>query len=459
MKLNLNQRLELNVSGQIVQLMKLLQVNRTDLEQLIETELEQNPILEKSEEEETEIEELPVEKKDENLEKFLKEFEWIQEEDFKYKYYAPKKIDEAISPDIYPEEKDVLETFKMDYSSKLRGKELDIGKTLVDLLDGNGFLRISADEISKRYNFPPDKVRSVIETMKRIAPEGVGSRDMFEFIAFQLNKKGFDGYKYAGILRKYGKEFKAGAIDKISELSRIPTSEIEDILEAVKSCRPVPIMNMKQDNNYITPDVIIRKINGRYEIIINEDELPTIRINDYYLSLLKGEKGDLSDEEKKDLKKHLYGAKSFIANLYRRRETIERIAHEILIRQYRFFEEGIESLKPLYMKEIAESLGLSNSTVTRALANKYFDTPHGIFPSKFFFLSRVKARGENISVSHVLNRIKQIVDAEDKRTPLSDLRITEILNKEGIDIKRRTVAKYRETLGIPKKGLRKRFNV
>lgn len=459
MKLNLNQRLELNVSGQLVQLMKLLQVNRTDLEQLIETELEQNPILEKSEEEESEIEQTTIERDDQNLDKFLKEFEWIHEEDFKYKYYAPKKIDDAISPDIYPEEKDILETFKMDYFSKLHGKELDIGKILVDLLDGNGFLRMSVDEISKKYNFTPDKVKSAIEIMKEISPGGVGSRDMFEFIAYQLNKKGFDGNRYADILRRYGKEFKAGAIDKISKLSGLPVEEVESILEAVKSCHPVPIVNMKQDNNYITPDIIIRKINGKYEIIINEEELPTIRINNYYLSLLNGEKGNLSAEEKKNLKKYLYSAKSFIANLYRRRETIEKIAHEILIRQYRFFEEGIESLKPLYMKEIAESLNLSSSTVTRALANKYFDTPHGIFPSKFFFLARTKCINGNISVSSVLSRIKQIIDEEDKKTPLSDLQITKILNKEGIDIKRRTVAKYRESLGIPKMGLRKRTNV
>jgi len=267
MKLNLNQRLELNVSGQLVQLMKLLQVNRTDLEQLIETELEQNPILEKSEEEESEIEQTTVERDDQNLDKFLKEFEWIHEEDFKYKYYAPKKIDDAISPDIYPEEKDILETFKMDYFSKLHGKELDIGKILVDLLDGNGFLRMSVDEVSKKYNFTPDKVKSAIEIMKEISPGGVGSRDMFEFIAYQLNKKGFDGNRYADILRRYGKEFKAGAIDKISKLSGLPVEEVESILEAVKSCHPVPIVNMKQDNNYITPDIIIRKINGKYEII------------------------------------------------------------------------------------------------------------------------------------------------------------------------------------------------
>ncbi len=458
MKLNINQRLEQTISSQIVQLMKLLQVNRTDLEQLIENELEQNPILEKSEQvEEAESEAIQEEKKDDNFEKFLKEFEWIQEEDFKYKYYAPKKIDESISPDIYPADRDVLETFKIDFFSKLKGKKLDMGKLLIDLLDGNGFLRISPEEVAQKYNFSAEDVKKVIEIMKNTDPKGVGSRDMFEFITFQLNQMGWDGERYTAVLKEYGKEFKAGALDIISKKSGIPKNELEKLIEAVKSCRAVPIVNTNQNNNYVNPDIIIRKINGKFEVIINEEELPTIRINEYYLSILKGDKGNLSDEEKKNLTKYLYRAKSFISNLYKRRDTIERIAHEILIQQYGFFENGIEYLKPLYMKDIAKSLGLSNSTITRALANKYFDTPHGIFPSKFFFLTRAKGSEKSVSVSHVLKKIKTIVDEEDKKAPLSDTKIMEILNRDGIEIKRRTVAKYREKLGIPKKGLRKKL--
>jgi len=457
-KLRLEHRLEQIVSGQIVQLMKLLQANRIDIDDFIEDEIEQNPLLEKIEVEETlrTEQELEIEK-DDKLEYYLKEFEWLQETDKGFRSYVPKRLgQEKETPDIYAGKKDPLENFKIEFLSKLDSTKDKLGNLLLSLLDENGFLRMSPREIADKYPYKITNIKNAIKKMKNTDPYGVGCNDMLEFITFQLEKMGYENDKYMKMLTIFGKELKAEAFEKISRKTGITVGEIKDILIVLRSLKTIPLYNRKQDIGYIIPDVIIRKVDNKYIVILNEDEIPAIRINSYYLSLIKGRSKDLTEEERKNLRKYFYAAKSFINNLYKRRETIERIAKEILNRQYEFFEKGIGCLKPLYMKDIAETLSLSNSTITRALANKYYDTPQGIFPSKFFFINRVVSDIDTLTVKDVKNKIEKIINSEDKKDPFSDEKITGILNKQGLKIVRRTIAKYRSELNIPNRALRKK---
>ncbi len=363
---------------------------------------------------------------------------------------------EKETPDIYAEKKDPLENFKIEFISKINSEYEELGNMLLSLLDENGFLRMSAREIADKYPYKITNIKNAIEEMKNTDPYGIGCKNMLEYIEFQLEKMGYESDKYIKLLTIFGKELKANAFEKISRKSNIAVGEIKNILSVLRGLKTIPLYNRKQNVGYIIPDVIIRKIDGEYIVILNEDEIPTIRINSYYLSLIKERSKDLTEEERKNLQKYFYAAKSFINNLYKRRETIEKIARVIVNRQYEFFEKGIGYLKPLYMKDIAEILNLSNSTITRALANKYYDTPHGIFSSKFFFINRVVSGIDTFTVKDLKKEIENIINSENKKNPFSDEIITGILNKQGIKIVRRTVAKYRGELSIPNRDLRKK---
>ena len=232
------------------------------------------------------------------------------------------------------------------------------------------------------------------------------------------------------------------------------SDEIEAAARMIKRLDPHPASIFRVESTpYVTPDVYIEKVDGEYRITLNDDGMPKLRINRYYRNVLR-QSG--SSEEKRYVTERLNAAAGLMNSIAKRNETILKVAESILRFQYDFFERGVEALKPLVLRQVAEDIGRSESTVSRVTSNKYVHTDRGIFELKFFFSSSIQgADGQDLASSAVKQKIRKLVDAEDPRRPLSDQRLVELLKGEGITIARRTIAKYREAMKIPSSSRRR----
>ena len=334
---------------------------------------------------------------------------------------------------------------------------LEAMRYLVGSLDDRGFLTQTAADVALQTSLPLDVVQQAIKLLKNFDPPGIGCQDIAESLLQQLIAKGRSDSLAARILRDH---FTLLSRRRIPEIARKLGSHMDDVqvaIEEIGTLDPAPGRRFAEDNNrVVVPDVTVEKDGEEWKIILNNDYIPRLRISNTYRELIA--KGTLSKQEREYLRERMRSGKFLINSIEQRQQTIERITREIIKVQTEFFEGGVSKLKPLTMTQIADVVGVHETTVSRALANKYIHTPHGVFDFKYFFTPGYQSdNGEAVSNTSVKDMINDLIEGEDRSHPLSDQEIVGKLQEKGINIARRTVAKYREELGLLPSNLRRDY--
>ena len=328
---------------------------------------------------------------------------------------------------------------------------------LVGSLDDRGFLTQSPNDVALQTGLPLDAVKTALTLLKGFDPPGIGAQSLAECLMAQLISL---GRKDSLSLRIIRDQFDLLARRRIPELARklsVPADDVQAAIEEIGKLDPAPGRRFAEDNNRVViADVTIEKDANEWKISLNSDYIPRLRISSTYRDLIA--KGNLAKTEKDYLRERIRAGKFLIDSIEQRQRTIERITREILKAQLAFFERGVAELRPLTMTQIADVVGVHETTVSRAIANKYLKTPHGVFDFKYFFTPGYQAEsGASVSNTSVKEMIADLVSLENKGEPLSDQELVKKLQTKGITIARRTVAKYREELGILPSNLRRDY--
>ena len=338
-------------------------------------------------------------------------------------------------------------------------QELEAIEYLIGSLDDRGFLTNTLPDISLLSNIPLATLESAREILRNFDPPGIGSVDIRECLLFQLELRDEEGTPAYEMIDKWLDLLLRRRIPELSRKLNLSKEEVQESIEHIAELDPNPGSRFRADtNSSISPDASIEWSGTEWVITVNNDYIPRLRINPSIKQLIA--KGQLNKKEKEFIKERMNSGKFLMSSIEQRQQTIERISREILNVQENFFEEGVSGLKPLTMNQVAEILEVHETTVSRAIANKYLETPHGTFPFKYFFTAGYakEADGDAVSSRSVKDRIAKIIEGENPVKPLSDQAIANMLSKEDIKIARRTVAKYREELGILPTNLRRQYD-
>ncbi len=464
-ELNLTQTQKLIMTPELRQAIQILQFNNVELTEYIEKQLEVNPFLE-SIDKNTEV----VSKEDNHVEinKSDKkdEIDWkdvIEKyDDISYKAYGNA---------VNSEEKQTFETYtskKMSLKDHLMlqlgvsvktQKEKRVGEFIIESLDNKGYLGCTLQDISLLLNEDVVEIERILRLVQSFDPLGVGARNLSECLMIQLKEKGIQDKNAYIIVEKYLEDVATNKIQKIAKELHITVKRVQSIFDIIKMLEPKPARGFIVDSDnirYIVPDVTIEKINGEYVIIVNDSNLPMLTISGYYKSMIS----NLDDKEaNKFLTDKLNSSMWLIKSIEQRRMTLYKVVESILKFQRKFFDEGNNAIKPLVLKDVAEDIGVHESTVSRATNGKYVQTPRGIFELKYFFASSLDNDNgiEGVSSTSVKTQIQDLIKNESTQKPLSDQKIADILGESGINISRRTVAKYRDEMRIPSSSMRRRF--
>lgn len=464
--------------------LKLLTTPTIQIKELIEQELSTNPLLEAEEGKTMELYsgmELadwitlslgPMTEREEDLEEITEEEEESVTDEELDKILSELSVNELFGEASDSEEAvDLFENLKRDENLRdylydqckkinLNEEDRKIAEAIIDNLDERGFLLTPPEEIAKREEIDLEKIEKIRKKlMKEFEPEGVGALNFEEFLSYQLETKLSSDPSLQNFINKCAEILiSPDSFKKIKEVG-LDIQELKENLKKLRKLRPFPLYGFHLEYiEYPNADVIVNKTDNGYSLSLNDEGIPRLRVNRYYLKLLK--QPNLDNETKKFLKEKKRNAELFIKSLDMRNKTIYKVAEAIVEFQKEFFEKGVDFIKPMKLKDVAEKIGVDESTVSRAIANKSIATEFGVFPLRFFFHSAIDTEhGEKISSVYLKNRIKELIESEDKNNPLSDSEILEILRREGVKIARRTVAKYREELGILSAPMRKRINL
>ncbi len=327
---------------------------------------------------------------------------------------------------------------------------------LVGSLNDQGFLTAGVSDIALMAGLPLKAVQDAAELLKTFDPPGIGAANVQESLIQQLKIRGHGDSLAANILRNHYALLLRRRIPEIARKVDASLEHVQDALEEIATLDPAPGRRFGEDSNRVVePDVRIERDGDRWLINLNRDYIPRLRLSGTYKELLA--KNNLTPKEKEYISEKMRSGKFLISSIEQRQQTIERITREILNQQKDFFEHGVSKLRPLTMNQVAQAVGVHETTVSRAIANKYIATPWGVFEFKFFFTPGYTANGESVSNTSIKDRIAQIVSEENPAKPYSDQDIVAILGEKNVQIARRTVAKYREELGILPTNLRRRY--
>ncbi|MDP0494787.1 MAG: RNA polymerase factor sigma-54 [Verrucomicrobiota bacterium JB024] len=340
-------------------------------------------------------------------------------------------------------ELDELERAAMDY--------------LVGSLDDRGFLTASLSDLALMANLPLSSVQSAAEMLKTFDPAGIGAKDLQDCLLTQLKLQGRVKSLPARIIKDHYDLLLRRRIPEIARKVSAPIEDVQEAMEEIAMLDPAPGRKFGDDSNrVIVPDVRVEKDGDEWLIHLNNDYIPRLRISSAYKEMIA--RGIVNGKDREYLREKIRSGKFLINSIEQRQQTIERITREILRLQRDFFEEGVSKLRPLTMNQVAELVGVHETTVSRAIANKFIETPHGVFEFKYFFTPGYQGQdGETFSNKSVKDLIAHIIEDEDPAKPFSDQGIVGILAEKDIKIARRTVAKYREELGILPTNLRRRY--
>jgi RNA polymerase sigma-54 factor len=485
MNISQQQRLQLKLSPQQVQYLKLLQLPVLALEQRIKAELEQNPLLEEATEEELELaaqqeEEGPVSTESDAEVDGKGEAEAPTEETYTIEDFMNDDLSGYKAPSSFNESEDREEmptpaSFSMAehlinqlHLLDLTEEELILGEEIIGDIDEDGYLRrelpllLHDVEATHGLTFSVEKAEEVRQKILYLDPPGIGALSLQECLIVQLKAGNFDPRAKElarKILECHYEEFTMKHFEELAKKLNVDIEELKKALELIQRLNPKPGEGeFSPAENFVIPDFIVQKEDGDFLITLNERNVPPLRVNRRYQEMVSGRKKNNVPSDVKDFVRQKFeAAKWFIASIHQRRETMMKVMRVIVERQRAFFETG-ENLKPLIYKDIAQTIGMDISTISRVVNGKYVQTDYGVYPLRHFFGDSIPTvNGEEISNKEVKNKLKLIIEAEDPAKPLSDDRIAEMLNQEGLNIARRTVAKYREQMMIPVARLRRKI--
>ena len=341
--------------------------------------------------------------------------------------------------------------------SSLPESDQPIGATIIYNLNEDGYLETPVEELAAQLEVAPAEVERVLARVQRFDPPGVAARDLRECLLAQLQNLGMEESLAARIVSNHLDLLEKHRYAEIAKVLGVPVETVGQAAKVISLLEPKPGRDYGGDEpTYVVPDVYIHKVGEDYVVTLNRDAVPRLRLAGYYQRVLNDV--DVAPETREYLQERLRSARWLVKSIYQRQQTIFKVATSIVKFQRAFFDHGISLLKPLVLKDVAEDIGMHESTISRATANKYAHTPQGIFELKFFFTSGVKgAGGEDVSAETVKEQIRGMVTAETPQSPLSDQAIAEMLRAKQINIARRTVAKYRQAMGIPPSANRKQI--
>lgn len=469
---------QLVMTPQLQQAIKLLQLSRIELQDLVRQELEENPVLDESPEleEPKEADPLEANEKEEvpkgELESFrevkagedtLREMDWYTYLDG-YNYSAGEQYydddeDRPSYENLLTKKATLFDHLMWQLNlTRLTEQELAVGTEIIGNIDEDGYLRATLGDLAKYCGTDETFVESVLRKIQEFDPMGVGARDLQECLLIQVRQLGMEGTQVEALLKDHLKELEARKYKQISKALGIEVDEVLAAAKIIAGLDPKPGRQFGQDEvHYISPDIFVYKVGDEFVVLLNDEGMPNLRINPLYSG--DGRSGSSGDQKADEyINEKMRSALWLIKSIHQRQRTIYKVAKSILKFQREFMEKGIAYLKPLVLRDIAEDIGMHESTISRVTTNKYMQTPQGLLELKFFFNSGISTiEGDAIASESVKNKIKEIVEAEDARKPLSDQRIAEILSRDNITIARRTVTKYREMLKIGSSSERKRL--
>lgn len=333
----------------------------------------------------------------------------------------------------------------------------DAAEYLIGSLDENGFLNSNLSDIALLSSMPLADLQEALSTLQTFEPIGIASIDLQDCLIKQMDARGWEDTDQYRIVKDYFPLLVRRRVPELSRKLSQSTEVIHEAIEKISELDPAPGKRFSEDNNQsISADATVEKVGDEWVISLNSDFIPRLKINRTYKELIA--KGVLSSKEKEYVRNQMRAGKFLISSIDQRQNTIERITRKIIERQTGFFEEGSSKLRPMTMSEVADSIEVHETTVSRAIANKFVRTPHGTFPLKYFFTPGYSGKdGDSVSNTSVKEIIGSIIEQEDPSKPLSDRKIVDLLAEKEIKLARRTVAKYREELGISPTNLRRRY--
>lgn len=466
-KLHLKLGQKLVMTPSLQQAIKLLPLARLELANYLAQEMQVNPLLEElSNEQDLQDQEYDAETEMQNAEQ---EPEKDSKENgvndtFDYEAFLRDYFDLSYPPSIPTEisEAPSFENMLVNPTSLSDHLEWQLGldvppeplHTIVDEIIGNldddGYLKSPLEEIATAGSWQMADVEKGLELVQHLDPIGIGARDLRECLLIQAQHYGHTGTPVEAIIRDHMDLLRNHNYQELSRRLKIPLQDVQKAVDIIKHFDPHPGAKYGSASpQYVTPDVYVVKVDGEYKVILDDDGIPRLRINPMYRRMLE-DKEHNSEETINYVKDKIKSALWLIKSIDQRQKTIYKVAESIVRHQRAFLDYGIHMLKPLILKTVAEDIGMHESTVSRAVTNKYMHTPQGVYEMKFFFHSALSSnRGVDISSLSIKEKLRKIIEVEDSMNPLSDSEITAMFQKDGLKISRRTVAKYREDMKIP----------
>ena len=449
--LTIEQTQKLTMTPELIQAIRILQFNTQELDSFVQEEMMENPVLEfdkQKEEPGTEVTEL--------MEKIRDDYD----DDDSYKQWEYSKDKEEYSYEQFVSKEETLEDYlllQLTFSD-LKGEDLKIGRYMVEAIDENGYLTVETDAVARSFKTEQDRIERILDVIQTFEPSGVGARCLKECLIIQLASKGLLDEVTEHVILNHLEDLGDNKLNKVAKAIGIPVNQVQMISDLIRTLEPKPGRSFASGESvkYIVPDVIVEKINDEYVVTSNDSSIPHLMVSPYYSSLSREAKND--EELSKYLTDKFNSAMWLIKSIEQRRQTIYNVAEAVVSHQKEFFDKGTKYLKTLTLKQMAESIGMHESTVSRSVNGKYMQTPRGMFEIKYFFSGGITGQdGEGVSSNSIKTIIKEIIDGENPEKPYSDQDIVGILSDKGIEISRRTVAKYREGMNILSSSKRRRY--
>lgn len=480
MEIQLRQQLKLQqqliMTPQLQMAIKLLQLNRLELVDKITQELEENPALEEVQEVASDdkqtgeqddaklgtsdadsVSEVSMDEKipdDIDWSNYLDEysssgkthFETERKDSPKYEAFIARK--ESLNDHLL---------WQLLMSTPTKDEE-QIGSLIIGNINKDGYLEISIEEIAQTSGYSVDDVDDVLFLLQTFDPIGVCARDLSESLLIQAKHYKIDDRVVTEIIKNHLKNLENKNYKAIAKALKISLKEVVAAVNVIKELEPKPGREYSEEEpHYINPDIYVYKFEDDFVIMLNDDGLPRLRINPYYKKAVSKNES-ITGQTKDYLQEKMRSAAWLIRSIHQRQKTIYKVMESILEFQRDFFEKGIAFLKPMVLRDVAQDIGMHESTISRVTTNKYAYTPQGIFELKYFFNSSIqRSHGGAIASASVQEKIKKIIEGENPKKPYSDDKIAKILKESNINIARRTVAKYREMLGVLSSNKRKQF--
>ena len=459
--LTIEQSQRLIMTPELIQAIQILQFNTQELDSFVSEQLLTNPVLETAPHQEEPPAEGETSKAIEEHKDPLSEY--IRERGYDDPGYKQPQYDrddkdysfeQYVSTDITLSEHLM---FQLQFASGSKTCR-SIGRYIIESLDENGYMTSTEEEIAEALNTKVESVRKVLDLIRTFDPVGVGARNLSQCLLIQLDHKGMLTDEIKEIVTNYLGDLANNRLGAIAKSLSIHVQRVQELGDIIKTLEPKPgrQFSTQGETRYIVPDVFVEKLAGEYIVTMNDNSVPRLMVSSYYANVLRESK---NDEKVHDyLSERLNSALWLINSIEQRKQTIINVVKSIVRFQRDYFDNGDKYLRTLTLKQVAEEVGIHESTVSRSINGKYMQSPRGVLELKFFFSAGVPDwHGEGISSNSIKTHLREIIDAEQPKSPYSDQDLVEILKNRGIDISRRTVAKYRDEMGLLSSSRRKRF--